>query len=243
MRTHDGVVGTSVGDGDGQSYGQYCPISRALDVLGQRWSLLIVRDLLCGTTRFNDLARGLPGLSRTLLAKRLRQLVRAGIVDHTGHDYVLTEAGWKLEPVVFGLGEWGAHWAFEGPRAEELDPELLVWWMHSRVDTSELPGGRHVLKVEFSDHPQSFWIVVECGVPSVCTTDPEYPVDLVLHGALPDLYRIWLGRIPVSAAVRRGLVAATGARAWTRRLDRILQLSPAASLVPADPLSQAGQGA
>jgi len=232
MRTHDGLVNTRDGVGNGQHYGQYCPISRALEVLGERWSLLIVRDLLCGTTRFNELARGLPGLSRTLLAKRLRQLVKAGIVEHTGADYLLTEAGWKLEPVVFGLGEWGAQWAFEDPRPEELDPELLVWWMHGRVDTSELPGQRHVLRVEFSDHPQSFWIVVERGVPSVCTTDPAYPVDLAICGSLPDLYRVWLGRVPVSSAVRQGLLVVNGPRAWTRRLSRILQLSPAAGLVP-----------
>jgi len=228
------VVSTGVGDGNGQYYGQYCPISRALEVLGERWSLLIVRDLLCGATRFNELARGLPGLSRTLLAKRLRQLVKAGIVDHTGSDYVLTEAGWKLKPVVFGLGEWGAQWAFEDPRAEEMDPELLVWWMHGRVDTSELPGQRHVLKVAFSDHPQTFWIVVERGEPSVCTIDPGYPVDLTMCGSLPDLYRVWLGRVPVATAVRRGLLVVEGSRAWTRRLSRILQLSPAAALVPAD---------
>ncbi|MGB7448566.1 MAG: helix-turn-helix domain-containing protein [Ornithinimicrobium sp.] len=225
-------MSTGVGESSGQHYGQYCPISRALEVLGERWSLLIVRDLVCGTTRFNELSRGLPGLSRTLLAKRLRQLVKAGIVDHTGSDYILTEAGWKLEPVVFGLGEWGAQWAFDDPRPEEVDPELLVWWMHGLVDTSELPGQRHVLKVEFSDHPRAFWIVVERGAASVCTTDPGYPVDLTMCGSLPDLYRVWLGRVPVSTAVRRGLLVVDGPRAWTRRLSRILQLSPAAALVP-----------
>ena len=112
---------------DIRSYGQYCPVTRAVEVLGERWTMLIVRDLVVGTTRFNDLARGLPGLSRTLLAKRLRQLERAGIVEHVGDDYLLTEAGRDLEPLVMGLAAWGAAWQFGHPRDNELDPELLMW--------------------------------------------------------------------------------------------------------------------
>src|SRR5215212_10002884 len=91
-------------------YGQYCPISRAVEVLGERWSLLIVRDLLTGVTRFNELARGLPRLSRSLLAKRLRQLERTGVIERVDGEYVLTVAGKDLHAVVFGLGEWGARW-------------------------------------------------------------------------------------------------------------------------------------
>lgn len=224
---------------NGLSYGQYCPVSRALEVLGERWSLLIVRDLICGTTRFNDLARGLPGLSRTLLAKRLRQLARAGIVDHVNGEYVLTPAGQDLEPVVFGLGGWGARRAFDDPRAEELDAELLVWWMHGRLDTSALPGIRHVVEVTFTDDPRGYWIVIDRGVPSVCTSDPGYGVDLVMRGAVGDLYRVWLGRVPANVAVYRNLMEVSGSRAWTSRLSQILQLSPVAPLVPPDPAERA----
>jgi DNA-binding HxlR family transcriptional regulator len=135
-------------------YGQYCPISRAVEVLGERWSLLILRDMLCGATRFNDLARGLPGLSRTLLAKRLREFERAGLVERIDSEYCLTEAGGELEPIVFGLGAWGAKWTFEHPMPEELDAQLLVWWMHKRIDTSALPERkRTVLQVDFSTTP------------------------------------------------------------------------------------------
>ena len=215
------------------TYGQYCPISRALEVLGERWSLLIVRDMICGTTKFNDLARGLPGLSRSLLAKRLRQLVRAEIVDHVVGVYVLSVAGRALEPVVFGLGAWGARWAFEDPRIEEQDPELLVWWMHRRLDTSELPGARHVVLIEFTDDPRRYWIVIDRGVPSVCTSDPGYAVDLGLRGSKANFYQVWLGRLPVRSALRDGLIRVTGLRAWTSRVDHILQLSPAAALVHA----------
>ncbi|WP_035758867.1 winged helix-turn-helix transcriptional regulator [Granulicoccus phenolivorans] len=217
-----------------QTYGQYCPVSRALELLGERWALLIVRDLLCGTTRFNDLARGLPGLSRTLLAKRLRQLARAGLVDHLAGEYVLTPAGRELEPIVFGLGGWGARWAFSDPTPEELDPQLLVWWMHDRIDTSAIPGNRHVIAVIFTDEARSFWIVIDRGTASVCESDPGYPVDLTVRGALSDLYRVWLGRVPVDRAVRREVIRVEGDRAWTSRLSTILQRSPIAPLVPAE---------
>ena len=160
--------------------GQYCPISRTLDVVGERWTLLIVRDLIVGTTRFNDLARGLPGLSRSLLTKRLRHLERTGVVTRTGQHYVLTPAGRALEPIVFGMAEWGARYVFGDPQPEELDAQLLVWWMHTRVDTSTLEGDRHVVHVRFADDARRFWILVERGVPSVCMADPGYPVDLTI---------------------------------------------------------------
>ncbi|MEV6257775.1 helix-turn-helix domain-containing protein [Nocardia sp. NPDC051911] len=210
------------------SYGQYCPISRALDVVGERWSLLILRDLLLGTTRFNDLARGLPGLSRSLLAKRLRQFERAGLVEKLVGEYLLTDAGRELEPILFGLGEWGARWTFGTPREDERDPALLVWWMHTRVDTSSFPGRRHVLHVRFTDDLRRFWIVIEAGVPSVCESDPGYPVDVAISSDVASLYQVWLGRLPLAHALRTGRVAFTGTPALTCRMPSVLRLSPVA---------------
>ncbi len=215
------------------SYGQYCPLSRALDALGERWSLLIVRDLYVGTTRFNDLARGLPGLSRSLLAKRLRQLERAGVVDHTDGRYRLSPAGRELQPVLFGLGEWGARWTFDDPQPEELDAELLVWWMHDRLDTSPWPGERHVVQVDFSDDPRHYWIVVEHGSASVCRSDPGFDVTVRLSGDLSTLYQVWLGRLGLAAARRAGSLTVVGQSAIVRDLPTVLQLSPMAGLVGA----------
>lgn len=216
-------------------YGQYCPISRAVDVLGERWSLLILRDLLTGSTRFNELARGLPGLSRTLLSKRLRRFEQAGIVEHVGDQYLLTEAGADLRPIVFGLGEWGARWTFGDPEPEELDAEVLVWWMHTRLDTSSLPADRRfVLQLRFTDDPRPFWLVVESGVPSVCLTDPGFEVDVTVSSDLSSLYQVWLGRLPLSDATRSGRVAFEGPSALTRRMSRVLQLSPIAEVVAAE---------
>ncbi|QLY29166.1 winged helix-turn-helix transcriptional regulator [Nocardia huaxiensis] len=209
-------------------YGQYCPISRALDLLGERWSLLIMRDLLTGTTRFNDLARGLPGLSRSLLVKRLRRFERAGLVEKMGSRYLLTEAGRELEPILFGLGAWGARWTFGDPEPEELDPDLLVWWMHTRLDTSSFPGKRQVLGVRFTDEPKRYWIVVESGDASVCDTDPGFPVDVLITSDVSTLYQVWLGRVPLHHAVRTGRVEFLGPSALTRHMGTVLRLSPVA---------------
>ncbi|WP_336082429.1 winged helix-turn-helix transcriptional regulator [Nocardia sp. SSK8] len=213
------------------AYGQYCPISRALDVLGERWSLLILRDLFLGTTRFNDLARGLPGLSRSLLAKRLRQFERAGLLDKIGPDHLLTEAGRDLQPILFGLGAWGARWSFGAPRQDELDAALLVWWMHQRLDTTALPGRRQVLLIRFTDDIRRFWIVIEAGIPSVCETDPGYPVDITVVADVAGLYEVWLGRMPLTHAQRTGRVHFHGPPGLTRRMPTILQLSPIAGAV------------
>lgn len=218
---------------DGTSYGQYCPISRALDVIGERWSLLILRDMVLGATRFNDIARGLPGLSRTLLTKRLRQFERAGLVERLGSQYLLTDAGRDLHPLLMGLGEWGSRWAFGEPRPEELDAELLVWWMHERLDASDLPGRRHVFNVRFTDDPREYWIVLEGDDASVCFYDPGFEVDVTIRSQLEALYEVWLGRRPLAAALRDGTVAFEGPAALTRRMPSVLQLSQIAPVVSA----------
>ncbi len=212
-------------------YGQYCPISRAVEVLGERWSLLIVRDMLCGYTRFNDLARGNPGLSRSLLTKRLRQLELAGVVERLDGEYVLTPAGEDLRPVVFGLGEWGAKWQFGDPADNELDPELLLWWVHDRLDFSVLPDRRIVLEFRFRGEPRHFWIVRDSGGPSVCTVDPGFEVDVLIQGDLADLYKVWLGKVPIRSALRDSSVQLSGAPALVRRIPDVFLLSPVAPFV------------
>jgi DNA-binding HxlR family transcriptional regulator len=216
-----------------KGYGQYCPITRAVEVLGERWSLLIVRDMITGSTHFNDLARGNPGLSRSLLSKRLRQLERAGIVERVDDQYRLTPAGRDLEPVVMGLGAWGARWQFGEPRDDELDAELLMWWVHDRLDLSTLPDRRVVLEFDFTDQRRRFWIVRDSGGPSVCSTDPGFEVDVVVRTDLPTMYRVWLGRQELRDAVRAGQVELSGQDAFVRRMPDVLQLSPVAPFVAA----------
>jgi DNA-binding HxlR family transcriptional regulator len=159
---------------DVNGYGQYCPITRAVEVLGERWSMLILRDMLVGATRFNDISRGNPRLSRSLLSKRLGQLEQAGVIEHVDDEYLLTQAGEDLRSVVLGLGEWGAKWQFGDPRDSELDPELLMWWIHGRLDYSQMPDRRLVFEFRFSDQPQWFWILKDSQGPSICMHDPGF---------------------------------------------------------------------
>lgn len=136
--------------------------------------------------------------------------------------------------MVFALAEWGAQWTFGEPTEEELDAELLVWWMHQRIDTDLLPPGRRfVLEFIFADDPRRFWILIERGESSVCLSDPGFGVDVTFHTDVASLYEVWLGRVALPAAVRSGRVVLDGSAADTRRLGDLLQYSPVAPLVVA----------
>jgi DNA-binding HxlR family transcriptional regulator len=215
-----------------RTYAQYCPIVRAVEVLGDRWTLLIVRELLVGAGRFNEISRGLPGLSRALLSRRLRQLLNAGLIRRTADGYALTAAGEDVRPLVFAFADWGARHAFGDPRPEELDPEVLMWWMHGRIDTSGLTK-RAVVQIEIADRGRTFWLVLEPGDASVCYADPGFDVDAVLRSTLPTLFRMWEGEIELLDAVRAGSIDLTGARWIVRGLPGWLRLSPIAANVRA----------
>ena len=214
-------------------YGQYCPITRSLELLGDRWTLLIVRDLLIGAERFNELARGLPRLSRGLLSKRLDHLERAGLVEHVGERYLPTPACQDLRPIVFGLAEWGARWAFGEPRPDELDPTVLLWWMRGGIDASAFgPRERTVLHVRFrAGTRRRFWLVVQPADVSLCFTDPGFDVDVTVEADLDALYEVWDGRMEYGAAVRDRRLVVTGDTSLVRALPRSLRLSPVAHYV------------
>jgi len=216
-----------------ESYGQYCPISRSAEVLGDRWTILIIRDLMTGTTRFNELIRGNPGLSRALLSRRLRQLQAAEIVEQLDDGtYALTDAGRDLEPVVFGLATWGARWTFGEPVAEELDPDLLLWWLHRQMDPTKLPEPRFTVYVPFTDHPKRYWIVVEQD-PSLCLADPGFEVDVTLRADRASLYRTYLGQVSLADAQRSGQVQLDGSQKAVRAFVDAFHQSPVASIVAA----------
>jgi DNA-binding HxlR family transcriptional regulator len=215
-----------------QTYAQYCPIVRAVEVLGERWTLLVVREMLTGSTRFNEMARGLPGMSRALLSRRLRQLVAADLVRRTDNGYELTPAGEDLRPIVFGLAEWGARHAFGDPRPEELDPETLMWWFHGRIDTTDVTE-RAVVQVDITDRRRVFWLVIEPGDASVCYTDPGFAIDAVMSADLASLYRVWEGEIDLLDAMRQGLLDLQGPRRIVQGLPRWFLFSPVAPIVRA----------
>jgi DNA-binding HxlR family transcriptional regulator len=222
-----------------RTYAQYCPIVRAVEVIGERWTLLIVREMLVGSRRFNEISRGLPGLSRALLSRRLRQMEAAGLIVRADDGYDLTQAGQDLRPIVFGLADWGARHAFGDPRPEELDPEVLMWWMHGMIEPGDVDR-RSVVQIEVSDVRRLFWLVVEPADVSVCVVDPGFEVDAVVQADLGTLYRLWEGEIDLLDAVRAGEVQVSGDRWVVSRLPDWLQLSPVVPYVRAARTAGAG---
>ena len=208
------------------SYAQYCPIAKASEVLGDRWTLLIVREMLGGASGFNELQRGLPGISRSVLTDRLRSLERAEILARrTGPkgrtlDYRLTPAGRDLESVVQAIGEWGVTWSFTDPRPEELDPDLLIVWMARHVDHQELPPDRTVVQFDFRRPAKRFWMVLEPSEASVCLQHPGFDVDLEVKVDTATLYRVYLGRAELGSAMRARKLTLSGPRALQRGFGR-----------------------
>ncbi len=223
-----------------EPYGQYCPVARGAEIFGDRWTPLIIRELLSGNYRFNGLERGLPGISRPLLAKRLRQLEQAGVVDRrlaaNGRwtEYHLTPAGQELESVIESLGQWGARWAFGDPRKEEQDPALLLWWIRRRINRHLLPARRVVVRFDIrgSRRPR-LWLLLEPHDVSVCLQDPGFDVDLVVSAHVADLYRAWFKRIPLAQALRDEIIRVDGVPALMRAFPRWLQFSHMADTVHA----------
>ena len=209
-----------------RSYAQYCPVAKASEILGDRWTLLIVREMLGGASGFNELQRGLPGISRSVLAERLRALERAEIVERrTGPkgrtlEYRLTPGGRDLQPVVQALGEWGVTWSFTDPRPEELDPDLLIVWMARHVDREQLPPDRTVVQFDFRDPAKRYWMVLEPSDVSVCLQHPGFEVDLEVTVDTATLYRVYLGRAELAGAMRAGTMTMTGPKALQRRFGR-----------------------
>lgn len=221
-----------------QTYQQYCPVARALEVLADRWTLLIVRELLLGSHRFNDIERGLPGISRSLLASRLRDLQHAGIIERLPslrsrvEEYHFSDAGHELKPVIEALGGWGVRWAFDDPKPEELDAGLLVWKIHQRIDRDRLPDQRLVVEFDFTGGGgRRVWLVLDPREVSVCVTPPRFEADLIVRADLSLFYRVWLGRLDYATAMRSGQIVVEGPPTLARQLPRWFLWSPMAPVV------------
>jgi DNA-binding HxlR family transcriptional regulator len=219
-------------------YRQYCPVARAAEIFADRWTPLIVRELLAGVSHFNRIQRGLPGISRTLLSSRLQALQDAKVVARTVGEgprataYHLTAAGEALGSVIDGLGAWGARWAFGEPRPDELDPVLLLWKMHRRIHLARLPPGRVVVEFDFSGPRRArLWLVLRREEASVCLKPPGFDTDLEVSADLATFYCVWLGRTPWEAALRTGKVRIEGPRELARQFPRWLKWSPMANHV------------
>jgi DNA-binding HxlR family transcriptional regulator len=220
----------------GAPYHQFCPVAKAMELLDERWTLLVVREMLTGSRHFNDLRRGVPRMSPTLLSRRLQQLVRAGLVERREEggqvEYLLTPAGAELRPIVEAIGAWGVRWIGELGDAD-LDPKLLLWDMHRHVDHEALPPGRTVVGFRFPDadpRARDWWLVLDAGEADVCDDDPGHPVDVLVTAELRSMVAVWMGDVPWSAALRSGGVRLDGPAALRRALPAWFTLSTFAAV-------------
>jgi DNA-binding HxlR family transcriptional regulator len=204
------------------TYGQFCPVAMASEVLTERWTPLVVRELLCGSTRFNDLRRGVPLMSPSLLSKRLQTLQRVGIVERTkSGDYHLTSAGEELRSIIESVGVWGKRWARGDVAAKHYDASLLMWDIHRNIDADRLPDRRVVVHFHLrgsSDKKSRFWLVLEPGAADLCLTDPGHEVDVHVHGHIRTMVDYWLGEVEFADAVRGGDLTVTGPTRLVRAL-------------------------
>jgi DNA-binding HxlR family transcriptional regulator len=221
-------------------YGQYCPVARAAEILGDRWTLLILRDLVTGTHHFNDLERGLPGISRGVLAKRLRRLEEAGIIEkrqipegRRTTAYHLTNAGEDLEGVLQTLTQWSARWIFDDPSPDELDAPLLLWWMRGRVKKDQLPKDRIVVEFDFVEDDDYYWLVMTPDDVSVCQHYPGYEVDVVVTAELGAYFELWQGKLSYREAVRTNRINLEALPALKREFPTWFTWSPIAGVVKA----------
>lgn len=233
------------------TYREYCPIAVGAEVLGDRWTPLVLRELILGSRGFNEIHRGVSRMSRSLLSQRLREFERRGIVERRVHpsgrrtDYVLTPSGRELEPVVWSLGTWAARWSFGDPEDEQLDAALLVWRLHQFVRPEDLPRERTVVQfVIQGPGGGEAWLVLEPGGSTACQIDPGYDVDLVVMGDDRELHRWLLGRSTFQELRRSGGIRFIGPTRLAQAFPRWFSISPFGSLIraqaEADTLAAAG---
>lgn len=225
-------------------YGQFCPVAVASEIFAERWTPVILRELVLGSRRFNDIQRGVPKISRALLVKRLRELAAHGVIVSAGGEYRLTEAGQELGEVVVHLGTWGARWTAP-VRRDRLDAKLLMWDMRRRIALERLPEKRVVARFDFrgvpAGHkaPKTYWLVMERQEVDLCVFEPGFEVDVYVDADLAALSRVWLGEIPMRQAIREGGINLNGERQAVRDFPSWLLLSTLAAVPrPADAIQR-----
>lgn len=218
------------------SYNQFCPVAMAAEILCTRWTLVVLRELGCGSTRFNELRRGMPRMSPALLSKRLKDLESAGIVtrsqlpgDPDLYEYKLTDAGKDLTRIVYAVGEWGHKWIAAESSLANLDHSLLMWDMRRNIDPKPMPARRNTIQFIYSDLPETrrnWWLIVEPDEGAdLCAVDPGFDVDLYLMTDLRTMTEIWMGYKTAARAKSDGKLVVTGDRKLEGDLQTWLGLS------------------
>jgi DNA-binding HxlR family transcriptional regulator len=215
-----------------KTYGQFCPVAQALEILAERWTLLVIRELLTGSHRFGEIQRGVPLMSRTLLSQRLKTLQEQELVRRTERGgaphYEVTEAGEALRDIVMRLGVWGRSYAKTGIPDHQLDPKLLMWDIHRRLNLSAFPAGRTIILFRFADAAagqKRFWLHVEGDEVDVCYTPLGFDEDLTVDTDVRTLTEVWMGYIPLREALRSKRITLEGPPALRRGFASWLALN------------------
>lgn len=230
-------------------YGQFCPISKATEILGEKWTMLIVRELLLGATRFSQMQKGLGKISPTVLNKRLDTLQKVGLVvrrqvpEQRATEYQLTEAGRELYPIIFQLAEWGMRWARGQMTDEELDVEMLMGNVQSRIAPQKLPGGKTVIHFHYTDLDNygDWWIKVENEDVDLCVDNPGIDIDVNITTDLRTMTEVWMGDIPIRQARDSGKLKIVAPSAYTRDIKSWLGLHILSDIRPGQPKNTKSQ--
>lgn len=219
------------------SYNQFCPVAMASEILGSRWTIVLMRELCAGSTRFNDLRRGVPRMSPTLLSKRLKELQAHGILERTlvqknpeTFEYRLTRAGNELRQVVEAIGNWGHRWVETTPSLENLDPKFLMWDMRRNLNVGPLPPRKVTVQFIYPELPKplrNYWLLIDpLHGADLCSVDPGFDVDLFSHCDLRTMTAIWMGFDTVTKAIADGRLVLTGDKTIAKNMQLWLGLSP-----------------
>jgi DNA-binding HxlR family transcriptional regulator len=217
------------------TFGQFCPVAMAAEIVCSRWTVLLIRELMSGSTRFNDLRRGVPRMSPTLLSKRLKELELMGVVkvqptSQPGiNAYHLTEAGQELRPIVMALGNWGSRWMESTQSLRNLDPTLLMWDMHRGIHAEPFPAGRSTVQFVYPELPRTkrdYWLVIEDGSVDICWVDPGFDIDLWVRSPLRVMTAVWMGYANLTSEISAGRIELDGDPGLARTMPVWLGLSP-----------------
>lgn len=215
-------------------YGQFCPIAKAAEIVAERWTPLVVAEMLAGSIHFSDIRRGVPLMSQTLLSKRLKELERVGVAERRGAnpkrpEWHLTPAGRALAPVIQNLGEWGLCYAQDPLQEGDLDVTILTWNIRRRVDPNVFGTRRVTLEFNFTDVPKSkrrWWIVNDRGNVDLCPTNPGFPIDVYITTDIRTMVHVWVGKLALSKAISSERIEVIGPRQLRDRLGSWFLYSP-----------------
>ena len=219
-------------------YLQFCPIAKASELLSERWTFLIIRELLAGGKRFNDFQRGMSSISPTVLTKRLNVLNENGIIikkkiqGQRGYEYYLTDMGKELAPILQSIGEWGMRWTRGQIADNELDIQLLMLYLERSINTDKLPDGETVISFTFNDLAthNKWWLVINDSEIDLCTLDPNKDIDIWLNTQLRDMVEIWMGDTSLKSAIRQDKLKLVGPAYLTNHVNQWLSLSDFADI-------------